>query len=108
MTGILNAETDEKPWWVYILRCGNGSLYTGVTIDIQRRVAEHRSKGPLSARYTRAFAPVELAYRCRVGSKGLAHRLEYRIKRLGRKDKEELVAKQLSRKALLAFLSIAE
>jgi putative endonuclease len=100
--------TGNRHWWVYILRCGNGALYTGVTTDVQRRVREHADGGRLSARYTRAFGPVKLAYRCRIGSRELAHRVEYRIKRLRKQKKEELVAGQLTRKALLDWLCITE
>ena len=49
-------------WFVYMLRCADGSLYTGITTDITRRVAEHNGGGPLGARYTRTRRPVELAY----------------------------------------------
>ncbi|MBC2743295.1 MAG: GIY-YIG nuclease family protein [Desulfosarcina sp.] len=61
---------------MYILRCSNGALYTGVTTDVQRRVHEHKDKGRLSARFTRAFSPVELVYSCCVGAKSLAYRIE--------------------------------
>ncbi len=106
MNEILN--DGKNQWWVYILRCGNGALYTGVTTDVQRRVCEHADRGRLSARYTRAFAPVKLAYRCCIGSKSLAYQAEYRIKQLPRVKKETLVAGQLTRAALLDYLSVAQ
>ncbi len=93
---------------MYILRCGNGALYTGVTTDVQRRVAEHQDNGRRAARFTRAFAPVELVYSCCTGSKSLAYRVEYRIKRLSREKKDALVSGQLTRASLLNFLSIGE
>lgn len=103
---IVITDNDNKEWFVYILRCGNGALYTGVTTDVARRVGEHEQKGRLAARFTRAFAPVELVYSCRTGSKSLAYRLEYRIKRLAREKKEFIVSSSLSRQQLIEFLNI--
>ena len=103
---IVITDNDKKEWFVYILRCGNGALYTGVTTDVARRLGEHEQKGRLAARFTRAFAPVELVYSCRAGSKSLAYRLEYRIKRLAREKKEFIVSSSLSRQQLIEFLKI--
>ena len=60
----------------------------------------------MSARFTRAFGPVELAYSCRVGEKRLAYRVEYRIKRLAREKKEFIVSRNLSIGKLIEFLKI--
>jgi putative endonuclease len=60
----------------------------------------------LSARFTRAFGPVKLAYSCRVGEKRLAYRVEYRIKRLAREKKEFIVSRNLSIGKLIEFLKI--
>jgi len=95
-------------WFVYILRCGNGALYAGVTTDVNRRVAEHQSGGRLAARFTRAFPPIELVYSCCVGSKRLACQMEYRIKRLARREKMRVVAENFSTPELLAYLGIAQ
>jgi putative endonuclease len=95
-----------KDWFVYILLCSNGALYTGVTIDVQRRMNEHKADGRLSAHFTRAFAPVRLAYNCRVGAKSLAYRIEYRIKRLPRSKKDLIVANDFSINALIDFLEM--
>jgi putative endonuclease len=78
-------------WTVYILRCADGSLYTGVTRDIIRRLEEHNSNR-LAARYTRARRPVVLVYREASRSRSLACRREYRIKQLTRSDKLTLIA----------------
>lgn len=98
----------DKPWWVYLLRCGNGSLYTGVTTDVGRRTDEHQDSGRRAARFTRAFSPVELLYQCRIGSKRQAFQVEYRIKRLTRRQKVQLVAQNLSKSGLLAFLGMED
>ena len=101
-------KTTPTTWHVYILRCGNGALYTGVTTDVDRRVSEHTDQGPLAARYTRAFGPVRLVYSCCVGSKRLSYQIEYRIKKLSHEKKQSLVARKPSRAALLEFLCMTD
>ena len=77
------------PWYVYILRCGDSTLYTGITDDIPRRLAAHRSgKG---AKYTRGRGPLELVYQEEVPDKSAALRREIAIKRLTRTKKEKLI-----------------
>lgn len=77
-------------WYVYILRCGDGSLYTGCTDDVARRLAAHqRGRG---AKYTRSHLPVELVYREAVEDRSAALRREAAIKRLSRQEKLSLIA----------------
>ena len=79
-------------WYVYMLRCGDGTLYTGATDDVPRRLAAHRSgKG---AKYTRGRGPLELVYQEEVPDKPAALRREYQIKRLPKQEKEALLAKK--------------
>ena len=76
-------------WFVYMLRCGDGTLYTGITDDIQRRLAAHRAgKG---AKYTRGRGPLELVYQEELPDKSDALKREYAIKRLRREEKEQLL-----------------
>ena len=79
------------PWYVYILRCGDNTLYTGVTDDVPRRLAAHRSGR--GAKYTRGRGPLELVYTEQVPDKSAALCREYQIKRLTRQEKEALIAK---------------
>lgn len=75
----------EKTWYVYILECGDGTLYTGITDDVQRRLRLHRSgKG---AKYTRGRQPLELRFQETCGSYSEALRREAQIKKLPRKEK---------------------
>ncbi|MHB1351884.1 MAG: GIY-YIG nuclease family protein [Thiobacillus sp.] len=74
-------------WCVYILRCADGSLYTGITTDTARRLAEHNGDGPRGARYTRSRRPVELVYAEAALSRDAAARREAAIKRLDRARK---------------------
>jgi putative endonuclease len=83
----------DAPWHVYVIRCGDGSLYTGITTDVRRRLAEHASGGRRSARFLRGRGPVELVLEHPVGQRGAALRLERYIKRLPRARKEYLVAR---------------
>lgn len=77
-------------WHVYILRCVDGTFYTGITTDLERRLVEHNSsvKG---AKYTRGRRPVELVYSCESANKSEAAKEEYRIRRLPRAEKLLLV-----------------
>jgi len=83
---VLNA------WFVYILRCADGSLYTGISTDVERRVDEHNAGAPLGARYTRARRPVILVYQERVNSRAEAARREREIKIKDRAWKLALIA----------------
>lgn len=74
---------------VYILRCGDGSLYTGCALDVEKRLAAHQSGH--GAKYTRSHLPVTLVYREECGSKGDTLRREAAIKRLTRRQKELLI-----------------
>jgi putative endonuclease len=81
--------------WVYVLRCHDGSLYTGWTNDLTKRLARH-SAGKAS-RYTASRLPVELALALPMQDRGSAMREEARIKRLARAQKLELVERNATR-----------
>ena len=76
---------------LYILRCSDGSLYTGIATDVGRRLAEHEA-GMRGAKYLRGRLPVELVFQCDAGDRSSAQRLEHRIKRMTRSMKEALIA----------------
>ena len=77
-------------WYLYILRCGDGTLYTGITTDVEKRLEVHRSgKG---AKYTRGRAPLELVYREVCGSHSDALKRESAVKKLTRIQKEAIIA----------------
>ena len=77
-------------WWVYVVRCADGTYYTGVTTDLAARVARHNAG--TASRYTRGRRPVALAYREVAAGRGAALRREAAIKRLPRRAKEALLA----------------
>ena len=76
-------------WYVYIVRCRDGSLYTGIATDVERRMADHlANKG---AKYLRGRGPLKLVFTKKVGKKGRALKVEHRVKRLPRHKKEALI-----------------
>ena len=78
----------EKSWNVYMLRCGDGTLYTGIAVDVEQRLAMHRSgKG---AKYTRGRGPLELVYTEVCGTHSDALKREIQLKALPRTEKEKL------------------
>ncbi|TVM17931.1 GIY-YIG nuclease family protein [Oceanidesulfovibrio indonesiensis] len=81
------AHTSESSWSVYILMCADGTLYCGVTTDLERRIAEHNGTLPGGARYTRSRRPVRLAASAACTDRSAACTLEARIKRLPRAEK---------------------
>ena len=76
-------------WHVYIVRCNDDSLYTGIATDVARRLAEHESGR--GAKSLRARGPLRLELEAAVGSRGAALRVEARIKKLQKADKERLL-----------------
>lgn len=88
-----------KPWHLYLVRCGDGSLYTGISNDVARRLEAHRcGRG---ARYLKGRGPLVLARKLRVGSRGDALRVERQVKRMKREQKEKLIAGKIRLKDIL-------
>lgn len=80
-------------WSVYLIRCGQGQLYTGISNDVERRFEQH--KQGRGAKFTRGRGPLHLEFFQEVGDRSLASRLEWRIKKLHRRDKERLIVGDL-------------
>ena len=80
----------ENHWYVYILKCSDNSLYTGITKDLERRVDEHNS-GREAAKYTRARRPVELVYQETLPDHSGALKREREIKKMSSAKKREMV-----------------
>ncbi len=87
-------------YFIYIVACADGSLYTGIATDVQRRLAEHNgvtakgaaSKASKGARYTAPRRPVQLVYEAAFATRSEASKEEARIKQLTRREKDALVA----------------
>lgn len=84
----------DKQWKVYILRCGDGTLYTGVSTDVAARLETHRSGR--GAKYTRSRLPLELAYTEDCPDKVTAFQREWQIKHLTREEKLKLIEEKTS------------
>ena len=79
-------------WSVYIIRCGDRSLYTGISNDVSKRFAVHQSGNAQSAKYTRHRHPLQLVFTAEIGTKSGASHAEHYIKKLPKRTKELLVA----------------
>jgi len=78
-------------WSLYIIRCSDNSLYTGIATDIGRRLAEHRKKGGKGAKYLRGRKPLTLVYTKPAGTRSEALIMECRVKKMSKKEKEQLI-----------------
>lgn len=81
----------EQGWSVYMVRCADGSLYTGITKSLSKRIEEHNHSN-LGSKYTRARRPVVLAYSERCESRSAASKREAAIKSMSKKEKEALAS----------------
>lgn len=80
----------NKPYYVYLLRCTDGSLYAGITTDVERRFAEHLSGSAKGAKYTKIHTPKEIAAVWQAENRSVASKLEWRLKHLTKQQKEAL------------------
>ncbi len=81
----------EPSWFVYLLRTAQGHLYTGISTDVERRLREHQSGESRAAKSLRGKGPLELVYMQAAGDRSAASRLEAKIKKFSKQDKERLV-----------------
>jgi len=73
--------TQDATWWLYLIACRDESIYTGIAVDVGRRLAEHRAGAPRGARYLRGRGPLRLLVAVPVGNRSEASTAEYWIKR---------------------------
>ena len=86
---IVKKKRKQTNWYLYILRCGDGTLYTGITTDVARRLEAHRQGR--GAKYTRGRGPLELIYQEECGTHSEALKRELEVKALSRMEKEQLI-----------------
>jgi putative endonuclease len=89
-------ENKELIWSIYMIRCGDRSLYTGISNNVPKRFAVHKSGSSQAAKYTRTRHPLRLVFTAEVGTKSAASRMEYYVKQLPKRTKESLVAGRIS------------
>ena len=93
---------DGPDWYLYMVRCRGGSLYTGITTDVGRRFAEHN--GGTGAKYLKGRGPLTLVFERKIGSRGLAASVEARVKRLTKVEKEAMVRDEKLFKLLVSSI----
>ena len=91
----------ETTYSVYIVRCADDTYYTGIAADVGRRIGEHEDS-PRGAKYLKGRGPLTLVYTAVVGDRSAASRIEHRIKRLSRSDKQALIDGRIRLQQLLA------
>jgi putative endonuclease len=89
-------------WHVYLIRCRDGALYTGIATDVSRRLAEHQRGGGRGAKYLRGKGPLRIVLKKAIGRRGLALKIESRIKRLPKWRKEGLIGQADRIEAIVA------
>ena len=83
-------------WSLYLVRCSEGTLYTGITTDVSERFAQHCEGGARAAKYLRGRGPLQLVFSAEVGDRSEASRLEWRVKKLSKAQKERLLENGLA------------
>ena len=78
-------------WYLYMVRCRDGSLYTGISTDVGRRFAQHQEKGATGSKYLKGKGALTLVFLKKVGSRSLALKVESKVKKLSREKKERLI-----------------
>ena len=78
-------------WYLYLIRCRDGTLYTGISTDVDRRFAQHQGRGNVGSRYLRGRGPLSLVFQKNLGTRSLALKVERRVKRLSKGSKEKLI-----------------
>ena len=78
-------------WHLYLVRCRDGSLYTGITTNVARRFAEHQGNRGAGAKYLRGREPLVLVFQKKLGNRSLALGVESKVKKLSKARKEELI-----------------
>ena len=78
-------------WYLYLIRCRDDTLYTGISTDVDRRFAEHQSEGYTGSKYLKGRGPLSLVFKKKLGSRSLALKVEHRVKRMAKARKEKLI-----------------
>ena len=78
-------------WYLYMVRCHDGSLYTGISTAVERRFAQHQGNGDGGSKYLRSRGPLTLVFQKRLGTRSLALKVECKVKKLSREKKERLI-----------------
>ena len=88
---FLMLDISKKNWFVYLLECGDQTLYCGITNNIENRLKQHRGEIIGGAKYTRSRAPLKLVYQEQIETRSMALKREILIKKMSRREKLELI-----------------
>lgn len=88
---VSQLEATQAEWYVYLIRCGDDTLYTGISNDVGRRFESHQGIGKQGAKYLRGRGPLELVFQKKIGSKSAASKMEQQIKKLSKLQKERII-----------------
>jgi putative endonuclease len=78
-------------WYLYLVRCRDGSLYTGISTDVYRRFAQHQREDDTGSKYLKGRGPLTLAFQKKLGTNSLALKVERKVKKLSKARKERLI-----------------
>lgn len=95
-------------WHIYFIRTRQGTLYTGIATDVERRLSEHEQSGGRGSKYLRSKGPLELAYQTKIGDRSLALRVERCVKMLSKDEKESIVTTTPAGEELVRYLGLSE
>ncbi len=79
-------------WYLYLIRCRDGALYTGISTDVNRRFTQHQAAGSAGSRYLKGRGPLTLVFQKNLVSKSLALKMERRVKSMSKAKKEQLIS----------------
>ncbi|WP_144211878.1 GIY-YIG nuclease family protein [Shewanella donghaensis] len=94
------SDIPAAPWYLYMIKCRNSHLYTGVTTDIKRRFAEHQAGGAKAAKYLKGKGPLTLVYQETLTDRSHALKREIAVKKLSRSHKLALIAGSVEQKSI--------
>lgn len=98
---MMSEEKEAPQWSIYMIKTRFNTLYTGISLDVERRFKEHSGDSKRGARYLKGKGPLELMWQKCVGSKSDALSLEYRVKKLNRRQKQNLIEGQIDLQSLV-------
>ena len=78
-------------WYLYLIRCRDNTIYTGISTDVDRRFAQHQGSGNAGSRYLKGRGPLSLVFQEKLGSRSLALKVEHRVKQMSKAKKEKLI-----------------
>ena len=102
-SGLQQKTHKMENWFLYLIRCKDNSLYTGITIDVNRRFKEHQSNDRKGSKYLRGKSPLKLVLKKKIGNKSLASKVEAKVKKLPKANKELLVKGKIKIKEIISL-----